>query len=92
MPEFLKDILEAEAARKGFKGRKKDAYVFGTMNNNGSMHGNKETAKGARMQAKHDRQAAEGLTEADREARRRAQHRSVPQTRGRPRAVGGRQR
>ena len=55
MPKFLEDKLKAEAARKGFTGRKAAAYVYGTMNDLGAMHGNKETAKGAQMEAKHER-------------------------------------
>jgi hypothetical protein len=55
MPKFLEDRLKREAAAKGFSGKKAAAYVYGTMNNLGAMRGNKETAKGARMQAKHNR-------------------------------------
>lgn len=47
MPKFLEDKLKAE-----YPGN--DAAVYGTMNNIGAMHGNKETPKGAAMQAKHD--------------------------------------
>jgi len=54
MPKFLEDKLKAEAAKKGFSGRRAARYVYGTMNNLGAMRGNKETAKGARMQEKHD--------------------------------------
>lgn len=54
MPMFLEKQLRAEAAKKGLKGDKADAYVYGAMNNLGAMHGNKETAKGRRMQAAHD--------------------------------------
>lgn len=53
MPKFLEDKLRSEAARKGFKGRRADRYVYGTMNHMGAMHGNKETEKGAEMEAKH---------------------------------------
>lgn len=56
MPKFLEDALRAEAKRKGFKGQHLDRYVYGAMNNLGAMHGNKETAKGARMDAKHNRE------------------------------------
>ena len=54
MPAFLEARLKAQAAKKGFTGRKADRYVFGAMNNMGAMRGNKETAKGKRMQKKHD--------------------------------------
>jgi hypothetical protein len=57
MPKFLENDLAAEADKKGFTGRKKAAYVFGGMNNLGAMHGNKETAKGRAMEAKHERDA-----------------------------------
>lgn len=53
MPAFLEDKLRAQAAKRGFKGRRADRYVYGAMNNMGAMRGNKETAKGAQMEAKH---------------------------------------
>ncbi len=31
------------------------SYVYGALNNLGAMHGNQETAKGRRMDAKHKR-------------------------------------
>lgn len=47
MPEFLKKKLKEEYGD--------DAHaIYGTMNKIGAMHGNKETAKGKAMQAKHD--------------------------------------
>jgi hypothetical protein len=55
MPAFLEKKLKAEASKKGFKGRRAARYVYGAMNNLGAMHGNKVTAKGERMQAKHER-------------------------------------
>jgi hypothetical protein len=48
MPKFLEKKLESEYG-------KGDPRVYATMNAIGAMHGNKETAKGAAMQAKHDR-------------------------------------
>lgn len=54
MPKFLEDKLAAEAAKKGKTGRAADRYIYGAMNNMGAMHGNQETAKGARMEAKHE--------------------------------------
>lgn len=57
MPKFLEDQLRQEASKKGLSGRDADAYVYGAMNNMGAMHGNKETAKGREMQAKHDLKA-----------------------------------
>ena len=53
MPKFLEEKLRSEAAKKGFKGKRADRYVYGAMNNMGAMRGSKETAKGARMEAKH---------------------------------------
>ena len=55
MPAFLESKLKAEARKKGLKGRRAAGYVYGTMNAIGAMHGNKETAKGRAMQAKHNR-------------------------------------
>lgn len=60
MPKFLENDLAAEAQKKGFTGRRAAKYIYGAMNNLGAMHGNQPTAKGARMQAKHDRQEAAG--------------------------------
>lgn len=57
MPKFLEDKLKREAAKKGLGKKRAAAYVYGTMNNLGAMRGNQETAKGARMQAKHNRNA-----------------------------------
>jgi hypothetical protein len=54
MPEFLKKKLAAGASKKGFTGKKADAYVYGALNNMGAMHGNKETAKGRAMEVKHN--------------------------------------
>lgn len=47
MPKFLVDKLKSE-----YPGN--PSAVYGTLNAIGAMHGNKETAKGARMQAQHD--------------------------------------
>ena len=60
MPKFLETRLKAEAASKGFTGRRADRYVYGAMNDLGAMRGNQETAKGARMQAKHERDVRAG--------------------------------
>ncbi len=46
MPKFLEDRLKSE-----YPGN--PHAVYGTMNAIGAMHGNKETPKGARMDAKH---------------------------------------
>ena len=46
MPEFLENKLKKE-----YPGN--DRAVFGTMNKIGAMKGNKETALGRKMEAKH---------------------------------------
>lgn len=38
--------LKAGAKKKGLSGRKAGAYVFGTLNNLGLMHGNQPTKRG----------------------------------------------
>jgi hypothetical protein len=53
MPQFLESKLKKEASAKGKSGREADHYVYGALNNMGAMHGNKETAKGKAMDAKH---------------------------------------
>lgn len=55
MPQFLEDKLRAGAAKKGYSGKRANAYIFGTMNSLGAMHGSKETAKGRAMERKHER-------------------------------------
>lgn len=47
MPAFLEKKLKKE-----YPGN--PGAVYGTLNNIGAMHGNKETAKGVEMQRKHD--------------------------------------
>lgn len=54
MPAFLEAKLKQSAAKKGFTGKRADRYVYGAMNNIGAMRGSKETAKGKRMQKKHN--------------------------------------
>jgi hypothetical protein len=46
MPEFLEKELRAEYGDN-------PSAIYGTMNKIGAMHGNKETAKGREMEAKH---------------------------------------
>ncbi len=60
MPKFLEQELSLAAAKKGFKGKRAAQYVYGALNNMGAMQGSKETAKGKKMQAKHDRDYALG--------------------------------
>jgi hypothetical protein len=47
MPKFLEDKLKSEYPDNPHA-------VFGTLNNIGAMKGNKETAKGASMEKKHE--------------------------------------
>ena len=49
MPQFLIDKLKREY------GAQNKGAIYGTLNNLGAMHGNKETEKGREMQRKHDR-------------------------------------
>lgn len=53
MPKFLEDKLKKE-----YPGN--PGAVYGTMNKIGAMHGNKETAKGRQMEAKHERDQKRG--------------------------------
>ncbi len=39
--------LKSGAKKKGLHGKRADAYIYGTLNNIGLMHGNKTTARGA---------------------------------------------
>lgn len=55
MPKFLESALRHEAKKRGFTGEHADRFVYGTLNNLGAMKGSKETAKGHRMEAKHER-------------------------------------
>ena len=55
MPKFLEDRLARGAKKAGLRGKDADAYVYGAMNNQGYMRGNKETARGRALQRKHDR-------------------------------------
>lgn len=58
MPKFLEQILTKAAQQHGMRGRHAARYVYGAMNNMGAMRGNKETAKGKRMDAKHAQKVA----------------------------------
>ena len=60
MPKFLEKKLNAEAAKKGLSGKAAARYTFGAMNNEGLMRGNKETAKGARVDANRTRDVKAG--------------------------------
>lgn len=48
MPKFLEDKLKAEYGAKS-------KIPYKAMNSIGAMRGNKETAKGAQMEAKHEK-------------------------------------
>lgn len=53
MPAFLEAKLRKSAAAAGKTGKAADRYIYGAMNNMGAMRGSKETAKGKRMEKKH---------------------------------------
>lgn len=57
MPAFLEAKLKANVPR----GVDPDRYVYGALNNMGAMRGNKETAKGKRMEKKHAVKVAGGM-------------------------------
>jgi hypothetical protein len=54
MPKFLEDKLRAEYGNNPHA-------IYGTMNKIGAMRGNKETAKGRRMEKKHAEKQASRL-------------------------------
>ena len=54
MPKFLEDKLRAEYGNNPHA-------IYGTMNKIGAMRGNKETAKGKRMEKKHAEKQASRL-------------------------------
>ena len=58
MPAFLEAKLRAKAASKGFSPKQTNRYVYGTLQNIGAMRGNQETAKGRRMETKHEEQSS----------------------------------
>ncbi len=60
MPKFLEGRLEAQGRKEGKSGRALDRYVYGALNDIGAMRGNKETAKGRAMEAKHNRDKRKG--------------------------------
>ena len=64
MPKFLEEDLEKGAAKKGYTGKRAARYVYGAMNNMGAMRGNKETAKGAAMEEKHEAEKGAGQKKA----------------------------
>ncbi len=53
MPKFLEKQLRKEYGNN-------PGEIYGTMNKIGAMHGNKETAKGAAMEAKHEAKIKKG--------------------------------
>lgn len=59
MPKFLEDKLKAE-----YGADSKIPYMV--MNKLGAMRGNKETAKGRAMEAKHEADSIKGLKKASR--------------------------
>lgn len=61
MPRFLESALRHHATTQGLTGEAADRYVYGAMNNIGAMHGSKTTAKGRRMQRKHEQDMSKPL-------------------------------
>ena len=57
MPRFLEQKLRANVPA----GVNAEHYIYGALNNMGAMKGNKETAKGKRMQKKHERDKKQSL-------------------------------
>jgi len=64
MPKFLEDKLKKEYGQNS-------AIPFKVMNKLGAMKGNKETPKGAAMQAQHNKDMASSLKTAFGAARKR---------------------
>ena len=48
MPEKMERALKAEAKKKGFKGKKADAYVYGTMRKTGWVPSTQKSGKRGR--------------------------------------------
>ena len=63
MPKFLEDKLKSEYGADS-------SIPFKVMNSLGAMHGNKETAKGAAMEAKHEADMAQGPHQQNRKSER----------------------
>lgn len=59
MPKFLEEKLKREYPNN-------PSAVYGTLNRIGAMRGNKTTAKGEAMQAKHERDVSAGKASAGR--------------------------
>lgn len=51
MPKKEEEALRREGRKRGYTGRRLDRFVYGTMNNQGVMHGNK-VVKGAHHKKK----------------------------------------
>jgi hypothetical protein len=75
MPKFLEDRLAQGAKKAGLKGKDAQAYIYGAMNNQGYMRGNKETARGRALQRKHDRDQRGAKRQEHSKARQALDHR-----------------
>lgn len=64
MPKFLEDKLKAEYGADS-------STPYKVMNAIGAMHGNKETAKGRSMEAKHERDMKMGVHQNNRKSNRK---------------------
>lgn len=63
MPKGIEKKLRSQFAAKGKSGKALDHAVYGTLNKIGAMHGSKETAAGARMETKFEKDHAQRNTE-----------------------------
>lgn len=71
MPAFLENALRKSGKKKGLKGQKLEAYVYGGMNDIGAMKGSKETTKGKNMQKKHNSDMKKGIAKQQIEVKRK---------------------
>lgn len=67
MPKFLEEKLKKEYPNN-------PSAVYGTMNKLGAMRGNKETAKGRAMEAKHERDTARHIDHGHKNVRNSQSH------------------
>ena len=75
MPKFLEEKLRKEYGDN-------PRAIYGTMNAIGAMHGNKETAKGRAMEAKHERDVAKPAGPTKRDSPKHVAHQAAVKKRG----------
>lgn len=54
MPEAMERKLKSEAVRKGFKGKRADAYIYGTMRKTGWIPSTQKHSSAPRKHAKRE--------------------------------------